>query len=111
MNDSHKLAGLLGMARRAGRLSLGFDAALAAVNDRQSALLLTAADASAKTEKECRFTAEKNGVDTMRLPLDKAALSAAIGAHKPVAVIAVCDEGFAGAIRSYVSNCKEENSL
>ena len=111
MNDLHKLAGLLGMARRAGRLSLGFDAALAAVNDRESDLLLTAADASAKTEKECRFTADKHGASVERLPLDKAALSAAVGAHKPVAVLAVCDEGFANAIRSYVLNCKEENSL
>lgn len=104
MNDLHKLNGLLGMARRAGRLSIGFDAALAAVTDCQSDTLLIASDGSPKTEKECRFVAAKGNAAVVRLPLDKAALSAAIGAHKPVAVVAVTDEGFAKAIRSHCSD-------
>lgn len=111
MNDLHKLIGLLGMARRAGRLPIGFDAAVAAVTDGKSDTLLMASDGSPKTEKECRFTAEKHQASVIRLPLDKAALSAAIGTTKPVAVVAVADKGFAQAIRSYCSETKEENSL
>lgn len=101
MPTPDKLHGLLGMARRAGKLSIGFDASLAAVKDGKSALLLLAGDASPKTEKECRFTADSFGAKVCTLPYDKAALADAIGMSKPVAVAAVCDSGFAKAIRSY----------
>lgn len=96
-----KLHGLLGMAKRAGKLAVGFDAATAAVKDGTSELILFAADASPKTEKECRFAA--NGTDTViaRLALDRNVLASTIGAHKPVAVVAVTDAGFAKAIRSH----------
>ncbi len=104
MNEFAKLSGLLGMAKRAGRLVVGFDAAVASVTNRESDTLLLASDSSPKTEKECRFCADTHGALVCVLPLDKAALSAAIGAHKPVAVIAVTDRGFAGAIRSHCSD-------
>lgn len=109
MKTPDKLHGLLGMAKRAGKLCVGFDAAVAAVKDGSCQLLLIAADGSAKTEKECRFAADSTPV--LRLPLDKALLSAAIGATKPVAVAAVCDGGFAKAIRSNCPETKEEDSL
>ncbi len=114
MSDLQKLAGLLGMARRAGRLSIGFDAAINAAKDGKAFLLLTSLDASAKTVKECAFIANTKDVSVMTLPFDKAALAAAIGMHKPVAVVAVCDEGFAKAIRPHCndnSEIKEEDSL
>lgn len=111
MNEQSKLCGLLGMAKRAGRLVVGFDAAVAAVTNRESETLLLASDSSKKTEKECRFCADTHHALVCVLPLDKAALSAAIGAHKPVAVVAVTDAGFAGAIRSHCSDTKEEDSL
>ena len=111
MNNISKLAGLLGMAKRAGRLVVGFDACIAAVANGESASLLLASDSSPKTQKECRFCAESHHADVTVLPLDKSALSAAIGAHKPVAVAAVTDDGFAGAIRSHCSETKEETSL
>ncbi len=111
MNEHSKLCGLLGMAKRAGRLIVGFDAAVTAVADRESNTLLLASDSSPKTQKECRFCADTHGALVCVLPLDKATLSAAIGAHKPVAVAAVTDLGFANAIRSHCSDTKEEDSL
>lgn len=113
MDPSNKLHGLLGMARRAGKLGIGFDAAITAVKHQQSDTLLLAADASPKTVKECRFTAEAHAASVITLPLDKADFSAVIGTHKPVAVAAVLDGGFAKAIRSYCieMSTKEEPSL
>lgn len=107
----NKLHGLLGMAKRAGRLSVGFDAAVAAVKNGEATLIVTAADCSVKTEKECRFHASHHQAEVAVLPLDRAAFAAAIGFLKPVAVAAVCDEGFAKAIRSYCTVTKEEDSL
>lgn len=109
MNDTAKLHGLLGMARRAGRLAIGFDAAVAALKDGKSTTVLIASDGSPKTAKECRFHAGDDAV--VYLPLSKTAFAAAIGAHKPVAVAAVCDDGFAAAIRPYGTDTKEEDSL
>ncbi len=100
MTDTKRLLGLLGMSRRAGRLAVGFDAALTAVRDGKSPLIVIAADASQRTDKECRFAAASHDAAVVTLPLDKAALAAAIGAHKPVAVAAIGDDGFAKAIRS-----------
>lgn len=111
MNEHPKLCGLLGMAKRAGRLVVGFDAAVASIGNRESDILLLASDSSEKTKKECRFCADTHQAGVCILPLDKAALSAAIGAHKPVAVVAVTDSGFATAIRSHCSDTKEEDSL
>ncbi len=89
------------MARRAGRLTIGFDASIASVQEGKSELILLASDASPKTAKECTFTAENFGARVMSLPLDKTALSEVIGMSKPVAVLAVCDSGFAKAIRPH----------
>ena len=98
MEANPKLTGLLGMARRAGKLSIGFDAATAAVKEGKSPFLLLASDVSPKTEKECRFAVQSCNAQIQPLPLDKAALAAAIGCHKPVGVAAVCEQGFANAI-------------
>lgn len=86
-----KLQGLLGMCRRCGKLTVGFDAVVA-LCETASPLILLAADASERTVKEVRFRATKHTV--CRLPLDKDTLAHAIGSSKPVAVAAVCDNGF-----------------
>ena len=44
-----KLAGLLGMCRRAGRLTTGFDAVKALAAEGRAALILAAADLSEKS--------------------------------------------------------------
>lgn len=86
-----KLQGLLGMCRRCGKLTVGFDAVVA-LCDTASPLVLLAADASDRTVKEVRFRAAKHPV--CRLPFDKDVLAHSIGSSKPVAVAAVCDDGF-----------------
>ena len=114
MDNPQKLIGLLGMARRAGRLSIGFDASIASAESGKTSLLLLSTDASPKTAKEAAFAGETYAVTVMELPLDKAMLAEAIGMHKPVAVVAVCDSGFAKAIRPHChkhSENKEEYSV
>lgn len=55
-----RIAGLLGMARRAGRLTTGFDAVAALTAGGTAAVVLVAADLSEKTEKELRFAARNH---------------------------------------------------
>ena len=91
----NKLCGLLGMCRRCGRLVTGFDAA-AVLCQTPGTLLMVAMDASEKTVKELRFRA--GALTIHRLPLTKEQIAHAVGSQKPVAVLAVSDEGFAKAL-------------
>ena len=67
-----KLAGLLGMCRRAGRLTTGFDAVTALAAEGRAALILAASDVSEKTGKELRFALERAApVPVLTVPLTK----------------------------------------
>lgn len=101
-----KLIGLLGMCRRAGRLTMGFDAVVALCKE-PNTLLLLADDASPRTVKELRFRAD--GAPLYRLPLSKEEAARALGSHKPVACLAVTDDGFSRAIRPLVFELEEES--
>lgn len=97
--NKRNLAGLLGMCRRAGRLVIGFDAAVNLCEE-PSVLLMVACDASPRTVKELRFHVKQHPLYTA--PLTKDELAATLGLQKPVAVMATSDEGFAKAMRQYL---------
>lgn len=103
---TEKLIGLLGMCRRAGKLTMGFDA-VAALCGQDGVLLLLANDASPRTVKELRFRAKHARL--YRLPLSKEETAHAIGSHKPVACLAVTDNGFSRAICPLVFELEEES--
>ena len=96
-----KSAGLLGMARRAGKMTAGFDAVVRLLKEGKAYLVLTAADLSPKTEKELRFAAQGDKEDRIYpLEADKAALGRLLGYQKPVGVLAISDKGFAASLRA-----------
>ena len=97
--NKHKLLGLLGLCRRAGRLVTGFDATVALCNE-PSVLLMVAQDASPRTVKELGFHVTQQPLYTA--PLTKEEIATALGSQKPVAVLATADEGFAKAMRHYL---------
>ena len=98
MND--KILSLLGMARRAGRLSCGHDAATEAIVKDKAKLCLCCVDASQRLKNEmahsCNF-GEKN-IRFIETGYNTEALSKAIGSK--AAVVTVNDEGFANKIGS-----------
>lgn len=95
-----KSAGLLGMARRAGKVTAGFDAVVRLLKEGKAYLTMTAADLSDKTEKELRFAAgEKGGSRILRLGESKENLGHLLGYGRPVGVLAVSDKGFAASLR------------
>lgn len=95
-----KLAGLLGLCRRAGRLTTGFDAVAALAAAGQAALILTAADLSEKSGKELRFALEKTAHPSVvrSIGLTKEEVGRVLGLRKPVGILATADDGFARAI-------------
>lgn len=89
-----KLLSLLGLARRAGRLSLGFDPVCDSVAKGEAALVLYTEDISDGSLKRLRRSMGGTNVKLSRLPCDMEALSMAVG--RSVRMVSLNDAGFAG---------------
>ena len=87
-----RLLSLLGIARKAGRLSLGFDSVCESVAKGEALLILTASDISEGTLDKLRRSVQER-VRTLGTPYDIDAFGAAIG--KNVRIISINDSGFA----------------
>ncbi len=86
------LLSLLGLMRRAGKLSLGFDAAAESAESGKSCLILTTADISPKTLKELNYKINQK-VSILTIDCSQDDLGKAIG--KSVKIVSINDEGFA----------------
>ena len=89
---NNKLLSLLGLMRRAGKLSLGFDAAAESAETGVSCLILTTADISPKTLKELNYKIN-NKTDVIAIRCNQDDMQHAIG--KAVKIISINDKGFA----------------
>lgn len=89
----HRLLSLLGIARRAGKLSLGSDAAQEASLRGGCPLILFASDLSPRTARAVREAAARGNTETAVLRANMDEIGCAIG--KRTGVLAVNDMGFA----------------
>ncbi len=89
---NNKLLSLLGMCRRAGKLTIGYEKTLETIQKHKCKVALVAADTAPRTEKELRFHA-KEQIPVIRIAQAKEELSHAIGT--PAGVVGITDEGFA----------------
>lgn len=99
-----RIASLLTMCRRAGKLLLGFDAVKEAAQQGNVCCILLAADTSPKTEKETRFFAGETPV--RKLPYNMDALAAYF--RKRTAVYGVCEAGFARKLTELLGDAPAE---
>lgn len=90
---SDRILSLLGLARRAGRLSLGNDAARESILSGEAKLILLARDLSARTSGGMQTAAQQGGVPWVGMEQELDEIGIALG--KRVGVIAVNDQGFA----------------
>lgn len=87
------------MCRRAGKLTLGFDATKEAAEEKQAYVVCIASDLSPKTLKEVGFFCmpskvyRENEIPILRLPASMDQLWSALG--RRTGVLGVCDKGFA----------------
>lgn len=106
-----KLLSLLGLARRAGKIEPGFDAAVSAARSGKAGLLIAAGDISEKTVKNLRYEGDRAGVPTLRVKVRMEELGRACGMR--AGVLAVTDKGFSKAIQGLeeaVTDEKEEQA-
>lgn len=104
MNDA--FLNLLGLARRASRLSPGHDAALAAVLRKRAQLILLTSDASERLEREF-VRAGEGRIRILKVRYTMNEIDHAAGVK--AAVLTVDDEGFARRLQQL--NDQEETSL
>ena len=81
------------IARRAGRIAAGFDAATGALIGRKAHAVFLTTDCAPRTERNVRRIAEESGADVLLLPCTQAQLGYAIGCP-PTGVLALTDPGF-----------------
>lgn len=94
----NKIYSILGIAKKGGKISIGFDAACLDVKNKKSKLVLMAADASDKTKENICFICDKYGIKHVEYG-EKEILGKSLG-RKTVGVLSVNDINIA----SYLLN-------
>lgn len=87
----------IGLARRAGKLTLGEEYVCKAIADKSAKLVIMAADISANGRKKITDKCNYYGTELIEYS-DKEELGGVLG-RDICAVVAVCDEGFAGVLK------------
>lgn len=109
MTDNPKLLSLLGMCRRASRLSCGHDAAVGSLRSKSARLCLLSSDASERLRKEIEREANFEGreIPVRELLSDMNEIGRATGLKS--AVVTVNDEGFAKSMLGLLNTEGEVN--
>lgn len=101
MRDDRKIASMIGLAQRAGRLQSGADQVEAAIKRRAAHLVIIATDASDNAKKDYQDSCTFYQVPLFEWGV-KESLGHAIG--KPMrTVVAVLDQGFADRLKELLS--------
>lgn len=90
----NRLKSILGLARRANRISLGTDAVIESIRKNSAKLIVVSSDASANTVENIKR--KSKDVAILKIKYDMDFIGSAIG--KKCAVISINDEGFSKTI-------------
>lgn len=109
MNDNPKLLSLLGMCRRAGKLSCGHDSAVGSLRSKTASLCLLSSDSSERLrqefEREASFEGRNIPVKILFSTMEE--IGRATGLKS--AVLSVNDEGFAKTMLALLNTTGEVN--
>ncbi len=108
MND--RLLSLLGLIRRAGKLSMGFDAAADSMRKGEAALLLLSEGLSERTDRAIRKIADQSGTSIVSCGYGMDDIGHAVG-RRSTGIITVNDNGFADKIRSLCAENSQEECI
>ena len=94
---------LLGMAKKAGRLAVGSEAASTAARRGEAVLIITACDASEGSVRRAKANAESNGVEYTAVPFTMFDLGKTAGRGSP-GTIAFLDKGLADGFKKRLAD-------
>lgn len=104
----NKLASMLSLSKKAGKLVLGFEAVRESVEKKNIGLVLVARDVSPKSQKEIALVCQKSGALIKTLPLTMDEIWFAAG--KRAGILAVADEGLAKKLSQLADDSNKEES-
>lgn len=105
----NKIMGLLTMARRAGKLSLGMDMSKDACKNGISKGICVATDISPKSLKEIMFVCSLENVPIYSLGMNMESIGIELG--KKVGIISVNDGGFMKKAKTYMEEIEIDNEM
>ncbi|MCR4563466.1 MAG: ribosomal L7Ae/L30e/S12e/Gadd45 family protein [Clostridiales bacterium] len=101
--NNDKFSGLLGLCRKANKLSVGHDESKISVKSKKASLCLLAEDSSDRLKEEFKTLCEESSVTFIEVPYKIEQFAFIIGSK--AAVITVNDDGFSKKLMTY----REEN--
>lgn len=101
--DKNKTLSMLGMARRAGKLSMGHDMALKALLNKKAKMLIFANNSSERLQREFKVTMEKNNINVQIFTPDISIAEIHFSCGYKAGVITVDDENFSKKIISLLN--------
>ena len=104
----NKLASMLSLTKKAGKLISGFDVAKDSVEKKNAGLVLLAKDLSPKSRKEIALVCKRSGAQIKELPLTMDEVWFATG--KRAGILAVTDEGLAKKLAQLTDDKNKEES-
>lgn len=108
MTNTKKYLSMLGMARRAGRISMGHDMAVKAVKSRSAEVLIFASDVSDRLVKEFDVTREKYFPELPALSIAESIDEIHMALGYKAGVMTVDDKNFSSRIIELIN--QEENA-
>ena len=105
-----RLLSLLGIAKRAGRLTAGFDAAVISMKNGESRLLLLSDELSDRSKSAAAAAAEQYGVEFIYSGCTMEETGHALG-RKHTGIVSVNDNGFAVKIKTLCAQNSQEECI
>lgn len=106
----NKILGILGICKKAGKISAGADVTFEALEDCKARLVVFSSDASTKTTRRFMEKCKVLGVPYVKLDADKEALGLAVS-RSMCSVCAVLDLGLANSIAKHLPTEDKDNVL
>lgn len=97
--NKNKILSILGLCKKSGNLSIGFDSCIESVKQKKSQLILITKDLSEKTMQKLFTQVEKNMVCFTEFSMDD--INSMLG--KSSGIVSINDSGFANKIKSLLN--------
>ncbi len=95
----NKLLGFLGIIKRSGKLSLGFDACIDCIVSKKSKLILISNEISLNSRENIEFKAKQNEIEVIIINISISELEKIF--HKKVGIMSINDLNMSKKIHSY----------
>ena len=99
---NNKTAGIIGLAKRAGKLVCGTETVCDGIRRKMAELVIIASDVSQNTEKRISDSCAFYKTEFIKLPLSMAEISDAVGKTSNTASAYISDANFAKALRKAI---------